>query len=297
MYTFMNLKHLKYFITAAELGSISKAAEELNTTQPSLSRQIKAFEESLGWELFIRGAKSIELTHEGSVLLTEGKQILTIVDQRMQRVAQQLGCGTLRIGFSPTIAGTLLNTVIPIFREKHPNIRIQLSDTGSSTMRDALLKNELDLIIEEQGDHSKIEWLDLYTLGRSYAVYPDHPLYDNARISPAEINKEQLVLYSRHEYPSFWSTITNYFLEHQINAKVVAELDGLDSMVVALQAELGIGVISNKSELPAHIKKIPAYPVIPPIRTGIGKNPTTPPAPHINEFIELIQQAAVGMCC
>ena len=293
----MNLKHLKYFVTAAELGSISKAAELLNTTQPSLSRQIKTFEESLGWSLFTRGAKSVELTHEGSILLAEGKQILKLVDQRMLRVAQQIGSGALRIGFSPTIAGPLLNKVIPVFRDKHPNIRIHLSDEGSATMREALLKNELDLIIEEQGDHEHIEWHDLYTLGRSYAVHPDHPLYKKRHITPQEINNEQLILYNRHEYPSFWRDVTSYFVEHEINAKVVGELDGLDSMIVALQAGLGIGILSNKSENPSQIKKIPASPEIPPIYTGIGRNPSVPIPPYMNEFIELIKEASTGLSC
>lgn len=173
----VNLKQLNNFLVVAELLSISKAAIRLKTSQPSLSRQIKAFEEELGWQLFTRGAKSIELTHEGKVVFEEGKNLQKQVDRYLLRMSQRIGQGILRIGFSPSIAGSLLNKILPLFKKKHPYVRIHLSDLSSSNMREKLLQRELDLIIEEIGETDKIKWTKLYSMGRSYAVPPNHPLY------------------------------------------------------------------------------------------------------------------------
>lgn len=288
----VNLKQLNNFLVVAELLSISKAAIRLKTSQPSLSRQIKAFEEELGWQLFTRGAKSIELTHEGKVVFEEGKNLQKQVDRYLLRMSQRIGQGILRIGFSPSIAGSLLNKILPLFKKKHPYVRIHLSDLSSSNMREKLLQRELDLIIEEIGETDKIKWTKLYSMGRSYAVPPNHPLYTKKNISPEEINNEQLLVYSKKNYPSFWRDLTCYFKENKINAKVLAELDGLDSMIIYLEAGLGIGIISDKSIIPKHIRRIPAVPPIAPIYTGVGYLNIETQAPYMLDFIQLLKNTA-----
>ncbi|MDA7881324.1 LysR family transcriptional regulator [Akkermansiaceae bacterium] len=66
-----DLRHLKYFLAVTEGMNISQAAKKLGITQPALSRQIRAFEDHLGWPLLERGKKSISLTREGSIVVEE----------------------------------------------------------------------------------------------------------------------------------------------------------------------------------------------------------------------------------
>lgn len=77
----MEIRTLRYFWTIAEEGTVSKAAEALHITQPTLSRQIKELEEELGTELFIRGRRQIQLTEAGMFLKSRAEEILELTQQ------------------------------------------------------------------------------------------------------------------------------------------------------------------------------------------------------------------------
>lgn len=291
----MNIRHLTYFVTAAEEQSISRAAEKLNMTQPSLSRQIRSFEDYLGWSLFNRGAKSIELTHEGSIVLKEGKAILRYVKQAEMRVQQQVGRGLLRIGYSPTHAEHIFQYILPKFTADFPDIRIQLNDLSSNDMRKQLIANELDLIIDELGTTKNINWLQISNFDRIYAVPEKHPLAKKKSISLEEIHNERLILFNRLEYSSYWESVTGYFIEHKINAKLAGEFDGIDSLTVALNAGLGVAIVSSRSALPEEIVKIPGKPPLPKTLSAIGTHASIPAPPHLREFIQYIQSNKLPM--
>ena len=80
------LRQLDYFLTVVEGMNISQAAKKLGITQPALSRQIRAFEDSLGWTLLERGKKSISLTREGAIVVEEGKQLMRSYENSMKRM-------------------------------------------------------------------------------------------------------------------------------------------------------------------------------------------------------------------
>lgn len=100
----MELRILRYFLTVVQEGSMTKAAEKLHITQPTLSRQIAQMEEELGVKLFARGARKLALTSEGLLLRRRAEEILELVDKtETELVAQDamvagvvsVGCGDL----------------------------------------------------------------------------------------------------------------------------------------------------------------------------------------------------------
>src|ERR1700755_2341210 len=85
----MELRHLRYFVAAAEARSLKLAAEEkLHTTQPSLSRQIRDLENEVGTPLFLRGAKGVELTPAGRIFLDHARVMLSQADAAIQSARQ-----------------------------------------------------------------------------------------------------------------------------------------------------------------------------------------------------------------
>ena len=82
----MELRVLNYFLTVARERTISKAAEVLHLSQPTLSKQLKDLEEELGVQLFIRGNREISLTEDGVYLQNRGKEILSLVDTKKTRL-------------------------------------------------------------------------------------------------------------------------------------------------------------------------------------------------------------------
>ena len=92
------LRQLDYFLTVVEGMNISQAAKKLGITQPALSRQIRAFEDSLGWTLLERGKKSISLTREGAIVVEEGKQLMRSYENSMKRMTREIEGAELRVG-------------------------------------------------------------------------------------------------------------------------------------------------------------------------------------------------------
>lgn len=96
----MELRLLRYFLTAAKEQSFTKAAEQLHITQPTLSRQMAAFEEELGITLFIRSGKKISLTDEGILLKRRAQEILNLKEKTLEELKgkEEVVEGTITIG-------------------------------------------------------------------------------------------------------------------------------------------------------------------------------------------------------
>lgn len=96
----MELRLLRYFLTAAKEKSFTKAAEQLHITQPTLSRQMAAFEEELGITLFIRSGKKISLTDEGILLKRRAQEILNLKEKTLEELKgkEEVVEGTITIG-------------------------------------------------------------------------------------------------------------------------------------------------------------------------------------------------------
>src|SRR5712671_6830300 len=100
----MELRHLRYFIAAAEEENVSRAALKLHVSQPGISRQIRDLEDELGFQLFERSAKSLRLTEAGKFFLTEARAVLQRAEDAVKAAhAIATGSGELHIGYAPSL--------------------------------------------------------------------------------------------------------------------------------------------------------------------------------------------------
>src|SRR3990170_292814 len=106
----MELRHLTYFVAAAERLNFSRAAEELHVAQPAISQQIHALERELGVPLFERVGKRVSLTEAGKALLPHARQILSAVEAARNEVAEHgsLARGRASLGAPPTVSAHML---------------------------------------------------------------------------------------------------------------------------------------------------------------------------------------------
>ncbi|WP_198517304.1 LysR family transcriptional regulator [Vibrio sp. HA2012] len=133
----MYLKYLRYFITVAEYRNFSRAAEKLNTVQPSISRQIKKLEEIIGTPLFIRSPHELELTQSGEVFLEHAKLILRQFEQAKSQAleAAMVAGNKINVGlFSGTEQPFFDKVLIPA-KKKYPDLSVNL-----------MSKNEVELV-------------------------------------------------------------------------------------------------------------------------------------------------------
>lgn len=266
----MDLRKLRYFLAVADAGSITAAAESLRMTQPALSRQVRAFEDEMGWSLLDRGAKSIRLTRQGQVVEREGRTILAAVDAGMNRMRRDIEGGVIRIGYAPSLGGEILKNAMGCFVQRHSGVKIELHDATSEEMLRKLQDGELDLMIGVRLDKSGLEWVDLDKKRLVMAVPENHGLVKKKKIVAKELEGERLLLLSRHDYPEYWSGVTSYFRRQGVNAKVAGEFDGIESLGVALRAGVGMALVAEKSVVGKGVKLIPLEPSPDPVRVAVG---------------------------
>ena len=144
----MDLRALRYFVTVAEELNITRAAEKLNMSQPPLSNQMKALEEELGTQLFIRGKRHLTLTDAGTVLYRRAKQLLELSEQTQEEVRSLEGlAGKLNIGLVEGRAPYLLARWISGFRMEFPQVSFSLWNGSGDDVLDRLHHGLSDLAL------------------------------------------------------------------------------------------------------------------------------------------------------
>ncbi|MGG0541175.1 LysR family transcriptional regulator [Priestia aryabhattai] len=160
----MEIRVLRYFLTVAREGNITKAADVLHVTQSTLSRQLKDLEQELGKKLFIRSSHSIILTDEGMLLQNRAEEIVNMVDKleaEFSSMEETIG-GDIYIGGGETEAMKHIARVAKDVQVRYPNIRYHLYSGNEEDITERLDKGLLDFgILIQPADISKYNYLNI----------------------------------------------------------------------------------------------------------------------------------------
>ena len=134
---FMETRVLKYFLAVAREENITKAAEQLHITQPTLSRQLAQLEEELGVHLFERGTRRTTLTSEGLLLRRRAEEIVELMDKTERELAEQeeLVDGTVSIGWGELESVKFVASMLRAFSEKYPLVRYRLYSANADHLK------------------------------------------------------------------------------------------------------------------------------------------------------------------
>ena len=176
----MEIRVLRYFLTVVREQSITKAAEVLHITQPTLSRQLAQMEEEVGVRLFERGSRNITLTNEGLLLRRRAEEILQLVDKTEKELIEQdeqiegkitLGCGELS-------SVQLLPDLFESFHEKYPLVTFDIYSATADHVKEQMDRGPVDIgLLLEPIDIEKYDFIRLDMKERWIVVMrPDCPL-------------------------------------------------------------------------------------------------------------------------
>jgi DNA-binding transcriptional LysR family regulator len=168
----MDLRHIRTFVTVAELGTVSKAASRLHVAQPALSRQIANLEDELGVRLFDRVGRRLLLTGEGDQLLSDCRGLLNsarALGERAQ-VLRRGDVGILRVSASPHLIEGVFPELLHRYAERYPNVQVRLSDVVGPDSFPMLESGEIHL-----------------TQGLASAIAPDEPRFAGFPLAPMEM--------------------------------------------------------------------------------------------------------------
>ena len=146
----INFLNLEYFLVAAEELNFTKAAKKLFISQQSLSNHISNMEKEFDVILFNR-TTPLTLTYAGQALKEKAKQMLELRDETYRQLAdiKDFSVGQLTLGLSHTRGRVILPEILPVFKDRFPNIALKLVEGNSSELADALRHGEIDLIARD----------------------------------------------------------------------------------------------------------------------------------------------------
>lgn len=196
----MDLRVLNYFLTVAREKTISRAAEVLHLSQPTLSKQLKDLEEELGVQLFIRGNREISLTEDGVYLQNRGKEILSLVDTTTSNLQKnEVIGGDIMIGGGETQAFQFLSTILNDLMGKYPDINVHIFSGNADDVKAKIDKGLLDFgLVIDPVEKQKYEYLPLPVSDRwGILVNENHELAKNHAIVPDDLTDQPLLISSQ----------------------------------------------------------------------------------------------------
>lgn len=197
----MDLRVLKYFLTVAKTNNITKAAEQLHITQPTLSRQIMDLEQELDVTLFDRTNRRLELTKAGILFQQRATTLLQIMDQAKTELHEQEDelVGEINLGCVVTTVSPFMMKLVSQFQHQHPAVRFNIFDGNGDTLRqriDAGLEDFICLVLPVEGAKYNFISLPVYDQW-GLILRKDDPLANHSTITKEDLYDLPLVVPNR----------------------------------------------------------------------------------------------------
>jgi len=235
----MELRQLRYFVRVVELGSMSRAALDLNLVQSALSQQISRLEGELSARLLQRSRKGVTPTEAGMAFFREAQLALRHAVQAARAARQARLSGTVSVGLAPTTAAVLGLPLMHAMRQRYPDVRLHMVESLSGHLTQMLNARQLDLAVLFETDAAR-RWsvtplLDekLYLI-RSRAGLPETA---RASVSMAGLADVPLILPTGPH--GLRATLDAAFVRAAIRPVLAAEIDSLALLMDAVDAGLG----------------------------------------------------------
>lgn len=239
----------RIFYTVANNGNITKAALELNISQPAISKSIKNLEEQLGGTLFIRTKRGVILTSEGKEFYNYIKKAIEYITSAENKFTDliNLETGCIRIGISTTLTKEFLLPYLEKFHKLYPNIDIMISTNISSELLTKLRNGLIDIVILNLNNKKyddDIEIIKCKEINDCFVINNDYLNLNNLNLSIKDLNNYPLILQTRESNTRDF--IDNFAKEHNIILKPNMELASYTLVVTLVKIGFGIGYATKE---------------------------------------------------
>ena len=290
----MKLQQLRYLCETAYQGmNLSKAAKNLHTSQPAISKQIQMLEDELGVDIFVRNGKRIvQVTPPGQMIMKIAARMLRDADN-LKKIAQEFtneAGGTLTIATTHTQARYVLPPVIKRFTARYPKVKLILRQGSPTQISTLVTSGEADVAIATEAidQFHELILLPCYQWNRCIVVPPKHSLLKLKKLTLEAINQYPIITYDFAFTGR--SKINQAFESRGLEPNVV--LTAIDSDVIKTYVELGlgIGILANMAfdaKRDKNLRSIDASHLFEPSTTRIGISRNTHLRGYIFDFIEM----------
>mgnify|MGYP005762040215 FL=1 len=292
----MNLNHLHYFVTLAHMEHFTKAAEELDITQPSLSHAMTTLEQELGTKLFQKQGRGVSLTKYGQIFLKYAEESLRILDMGVRKTKEMTGQtgGVIDLAYIYTLGSEFVPRLVGDFLRAHEELSIRFHFTvGNTSEILAGLKDEkYDVAFCSMAEKEpQIEFTPIATERLVLVVPKGHPLSQQ---------KNGVSLEEAAAYPQVFFTkssglrpvIDHLFEQAKIRPRIAYEIEEDSSMAGLIAQNFGIGIMPdipvlrtlNVDILPLNLPKHRRY-----VYMALCRNHYHPPV--VDKFIKYVENS------
>ncbi|RVT99060.1 LysR family transcriptional regulator [Rhodovarius crocodyli] len=243
-----DLRHLRCFLQVAQELHFSRAAERLHMAQPALSRTIRELEAEVGTALFQRSTRQVSLTVAGEAFLKECRAGLAQIERgvaKARRVAEGTS-GELRVAYMDFAINGRLPELVRLFRERHPEIRLELHYMPTSRQQAALLERRIDIGFMLDGMGSEV--MTSYPLAEdSYvALLPaTHRLADVPGLTLSALAQEPFVIGTGDDWFGYRETIFAMCRQRGFFPDIIQEASSSQGIFGLVAAGAGVSVYSS----------------------------------------------------
>jgi DNA-binding transcriptional LysR family regulator len=248
----IELRHLRVFQMVAELRHFSRAAERLQTTQPSVSRTIRDLEASLGVALLERTSKRVALSEAGNAFLKEANAIIKQFDaaKAAARLRAQGIVGSLNLMISPFTGLTEFPSRLRSFRDARPTINVRIQESCSVAICDAVVEGRCDVgFVIRNKSYGGLEYNEAYVRPINVILPENHRLGKRSFINLEELAKEMFIFTNHSSEPQLLHTFMDYCQDAEFEPRIAFELDQIETTLAFVASGHGIAILPDLGDM------------------------------------------------
>ncbi|HKF19168.1 MAG TPA: LysR family transcriptional regulator [Candidatus Dormibacteraeota bacterium] len=291
----MLLVHIEGFLEVARLGSVSRAAEALYVTQPTLTARLHALERELGERLFVRGRQGMRLTDAGRAFFPYAERAVRALRDGRHAIDEigNAAAGQLLLAAAPAVSTYVLPAVLERFVSAHPRVEVTVRTGHSEDVLQMVLRDEVQLGLGRAIRHPDVELEAFHKEELVLVVAPDHPFARQQCVSITEVGTEQLILFDRTS--SYYEITQAAFLAAGVTLRGLMELDNIEAAKKMVERGLGVALLPRtavRREVEAReLRMVDLSDAVPMTRqiVAMRRRDAGPPSGLVGAFLELLK--------
>src|SRR6202022_3176001 len=239
----MLLVHIEGFLEVARLNSVSRAAETLYVTQPTLTARLHALERELGERLFVRARHGMRLTEAGRAFMPYAERAVRALREGRRAIdeLESGSAGQLQVAAAPAVSTYILPAILESFVTAHPRVEVAVRTGHSEDVLRMVLSDQAQIGLGRALRHPEIQLRPFYEEELVLVVAPDHPFAGQGRVTMAEVSSEQLIMFDRTS--SYYEITHAAFLSAGVSLRGMMELDNIEAAKKMVERGLGVGLL------------------------------------------------------
>lgn len=293
----MLLAQVESFLEVARRGNVSRAAEAIYVSQPTLTARLHALESELGEKLFVRTRQGMRLTDAGEAFLPYAERAARALKEGREALVdlRNASAGHLLLASAPAASTYILPALLDRFAKTHPRVEIAVRTGHSEDVQQMVLKGEVQFGIGRELRHHDIELLPFFEEELVLIVPPHHAFTREDSVAMQDLAGQQLIMFDRTS--SYYELTQTAFAHAGVMPRALFELDNIEATKKMLERGLGVALLPRTAvslEVQAGLLvRVPVRDAIPMRRRlcAMRRRDAGPPSGVVAAFYKLLERA------